>query len=91
MYYDRILKIWVIDQIDIFLLSFTVGNVSYLCLKYYLKDYLSERKVVERLKNSIIKKSELLVKSYTPIFNSNSKEMKIKIFTNLQYQIVVGN
>jgi hypothetical protein len=41
-----------------------------------LKDYLSEKKAMERLKNSIIKKSKLVRQSDRPIFNS--KETRIK-------------
>ena len=55
MYYHKILKKWVIDPIDIFLLSFFFGCL----LASYLKNYLSEEEADKRLKRSIIKKSEL--------------------------------
>ena len=55
MYYHKILKKWVIDFIDIFLLSFFFGCL----LASYLKNYLSEEEAEKRLKRSIIKKSEL--------------------------------
>ena len=50
MYYNKILRIWVVDQLDYFLLSASLGSI----LASYLKDYLSEKKATERLKNSII-------------------------------------
>ena len=72
MYYDRILRIWVIDAVDYFLLSALVGSI----VASRLKDYLSEKKSIERLKNSIIKKSKLVINSDRAI--SNSKEIRIK-------------
>ena len=51
MYYNRILRVWVIDPLDYFLLSAILGSILASCLK----DYLSEKKAMERLKNSIIK------------------------------------
>lgn len=78
MYYNRILKVWVVDAVDYFLLSAIIGSI----VASGLKDYLSEKKAMERLKNSIIKKSKvahqgekLLRRSDKFIFNSQ----KIKI------------
>ena len=59
MYYNRILRIWVIDPLDYFLVGAVLGSI----LASRLKDYLSEKKAMERLKNSIIKKSELVRQS----------------------------
>ena len=55
MYYHKILKKWIIDPLDIFLLSSLFGCL----LASYLKNYLSEEEREKRLKRSIIKKSEL--------------------------------
>nr|YP_003734634.1 hypothetical protein KrfoC_p124 [Kryptoperidinium foliaceum]ADI40419.1 hypothetical protein [Kryptoperidinium foliaceum] len=71
VYYNRILRVWVIDQLDYFLLSALIGSIIASCLK----EYLSETKSMERLKDSIIKKSKLVSKSDKPV--SNSKKMKI--------------
>jgi len=68
MYYNRILRVWTLDLFDYFLLSAIIGNLVAL----FLKNYLSEKRAMERLKNSIIKKS----KSDRPI--SISKEARIK-------------
>lgn len=72
MYFNRILRSWVLDPLDYFLLSAILGSI----LALRLKDYLSEKKAMERLKNSIIKKSKLVIKSDRPIFNS--KETRIR-------------
>ncbi len=72
MYFNRILRSWVSDPLDYFLISALIGSLVAL----HLKDYLSEKKAMERLKNSIIKKSKLVIKSDRPIFNS--KEMRIR-------------
>jgi hypothetical protein len=74
MYYNRILRVWVVDPLDYFLLSAIIGSI----VASRLKDYLSEKKAMERLKNSIIKKSKLVIKSDTPISTPNSKEIRIK-------------
>ena len=71
MYYNRILRVWVLDQLDYFFISALIGSLA----ASYLKKYLSEKAARERLKNSIIKKSKL-VRSKTPI--SNSKKAKIQ-------------
>ena len=75
MYYNRILRVWVMDPLDYFLLSAILGSIA----ASRLKDYLSEKKAMERLKNSIIKKSELVIKSDSPIPNSITMKAK-KIF-----------
>ena len=61
-----------VDPLDYFLLSAIIGSLA----ASRLKDYLSEKKAIERLKNSIIKKSKLVRQSDRSIFNS--KEMGIK-------------
>jgi len=71
MYYNRILRIWVVDPLDWFLLSALIGSLA----AWRLKNYLTEEEAKKRLINSIIKKSKL-VKSKTPILSS--KEAKIK-------------
>jgi uncharacterized protein involved in cysteine biosynthesis len=58
MYYNRILSVLVVDALDYFLISAIVGSV----VASYLKDYLSEKAEMERLKNSIINESGLLVR-----------------------------
>jgi hypothetical protein len=72
MYYNRIFRVWVIDQVDYFLISALIGSL----IAPRLKKYLSEKEAMERLKNSIINKSYLL-KLKTP--NSSSKEAKMKL------------
>ena len=72
MYYNRILRVWVVDPLDYFLLSAILGSILASCLK----DYSSEKKAMERLKNSIIKKSKSVIKSDRP--TPNSKEIRIK-------------
>jgi len=76
MYYHRILRVWVFDAWDYFLISALIGSL----LASYLKKYLSEKEASERLKNSIMNKSKL-VTSKTPILNSkNAKIQKIYRF-----------
>ena len=70
MYYNRILKVWVVDQLDYFLLSVIIGSI----ISSSLKNYLSEKKCTERLKNSIIKKSKSVIK----LKNSTPNSKKIK-------------
>lgn len=72
MYYNRIRNIWVIDAFDIFLLSAFAGSI----LASRLKNYVSEKKAMERLKNSIIKKSKVISKSDKLI--SNAKDTRLK-------------
>ena len=72
MYYNKILRIWIVDPLDYFLISAIFGSI----LASYLRDYLSEKKSMERLKSSIVKKSEAAIKSdgSTP----NSKKIRVK-------------
>jgi hypothetical protein len=71
MFYNRILRVWVFDQLDYFLIGAIIGSL----IASRLKKYLSEKVAMERLKNSIIEKSDL-VKLKTPILSS--KEIKIR-------------
>ena len=70
MYYNRILRLWVLDPLGYFLLSAILGSI----VASSLKEYLSEKKTMERLKNSIIKNSKLVRQSDRSI--SNFKKMK---------------
>lgn len=81
MYYNHILRIWEIDLIDIVILSFVLGSLT----ASRLKDYLSEEQAMKRLKNSLLQKSTLVIKSDSPI--SNSKEMRIRKI----YKFALGN
>jgi len=72
MFFDRISRVWVVDQVDYLLLSALGGSL----LASYLKDYLTEKKAMERLKKSIIKKSKLLNKSERTIFTSKKARIK---------------
>ena len=60
-----------LNQVDYFLMSALIGSL----IASYLKKYLSEKVAMERLKSSIIKKSDF-VRLKTLV--SSSKEMKIK-------------
>ena len=75
MYYNRILGSWVLDPLDYFLLSAIIGSL----VASSLKNYLSEKKAMKRLKNSILKKSKLVIKSDKLILNSK-KARKIYKF-----------
>ena len=68
MYYNRILDRWVLDAVDYFLLSALVTKI----LTPHVTDYFSEEASMERLKNSIIRKSK------SKRVDLNSKEAKIK-------------
>lgn len=72
MYYNRILHTWVLDPLDYFFLSAIIGSLA----APRLKDYLSEKKAMKRLKNSIIKKSKLKYKLDVPILNSDQTRRK---------------
>ena len=52
MYYNRILRVWVVDQLDYFLISLLIGSL----IASHLKTYLSEKAAMKRLKKSIINK-----------------------------------
>ena len=80
MYYNRIFQIWVLDPWDYFLISAFIGSL----IAPPLKNYLSEKAAMERLKNSIIKKSNLR-KSKRSILNYKQERIK-KI-----YKFVLGN
>ena len=72
MYYNRILRVWVVDPLDYFLVSAILGSIA----GSYLKNYLSEKKTMERLKNSIINKSKLLNPSNGSVSNpTNPKKI----------------
>ena len=47
MYYNIILRIWVVDPLDYFLLSAILGSI----VASRLKDYLYEKKAIKQLKN----------------------------------------
>jgi hypothetical protein len=84
VYYNRMLKVWIVDQIDIFLISALFGSILAEILKYYLyeekamnkeeKAMNKEKKSMEKLKRCIIRKSE------TPpapcIFSSKDKNIQ---------------
>lgn len=74
MYYNRILRVWVVDPIDYFLLSALLGSL----LASYLKDYVSEKRAMKRLKNSIIKKSKLVSNSDSGRSTPSSKEIRLR-------------
>jgi hypothetical protein len=77
MYYNRILGVWVIDVLDYFLISTIIGSL----VASHLKNYLSEKAAMERLKRSIINKSKLASNTNTPILNSKeAKKRKIYKF-----------
>ena len=60
------------DQLNCFLLRALLGIIA----ASQLKTYFFEKKAMERLKNSIIKKSKSVIKSDRP--TPNSKEIRIK-------------
>jgi hypothetical protein len=68
MYYNRITRVWIIDRLDYFLISFIIGSL----VASYLKDYLSEKAAMERLKRSIINK----FKTSIPILTSKEKKRR---------------
>ena len=72
MYYNRILRMWVVDQFDYFLISILIGNL----IASSLRNHLSDEKSMERLKNSLINKSNRGIKSNRTTLNS--KEIRIK-------------
>ena len=77
VYYNRILKVWVIDKIDYFMFSFLIGST----IANILKHYLAEQQAMERLKKSVMKKSPLLldIESDKTDFTPKKKRAK-KIF-----------
>lgn len=72
MYYNKILKAWVIDPFDYFLLSALVTSL----LTAYWKKYQSEEYKKNRLRKSIIKKS-LIINSSTTTLSQPDRVKKI--------------
>ena len=68
MYYNRIFRVWMIDPLDYFLISAIIGSI----LASHLKNYLSEKASMERLKRSIINKSNC------PLSRANIPILSIK-------------
>jgi hypothetical protein len=73
LFYNRILRVWVIDPLDYFLISAIIGSI----LASHLKNYLSEKAYMERLKKSIINKSNCLPsKRNIPILSTKQARTK---------------
>ena len=73
MFYNRIIRVWVIDPLDYFLISAIIGSI----LASNLKNYLSEKASMERLKKSIINKSNWLPsKTNIPILSTKQARAK---------------
>ena len=73
MYYNKFTGRLILDAFDYFLISsFITSNLA-----LYLKDYLSEKASMARLKNDIIKKSRLIEPSKSPN-NLSFKKSKIQ-------------
>lgn len=80
MYYKRILGIWVISPLDYFLISAIIGSI----LASHLKNYLSEKASMERLRKSIINKSNCLPsKTNIPILST--KQARTKKIYNFRF------
>jgi hypothetical protein len=73
MFYNRILRLWVIDPLDYFLISAIIGSI----VASHLKNYLSEKASMKRLKRSIINKSNC-PPSRTNIPILSTKQARIK-------------
>ena len=89
MFYNRILRIWVVDTIDYFLISLIVGRL----IGLYLKNYLSEKESLKRLKLSIINKSDIN-KSKLLIRNKkilNPKDLKLKKIYRMVFETYGGD
>jgi hypothetical protein len=71
MFYNKILRVWVVDLLDYFLISAIIGSFA----ASYLKNYFSEKVAMERLKNSIINESGSLVRK-EPILESKKSKIK---------------
>jgi hypothetical protein len=56
MYYNKLNRVWVIDSVDFFILTFLIGNLITFCTK----DYISERASINQINRSILSKSRLL-------------------------------
>jgi len=76
MYYNKLVGVWVLDPFDYFLISAFITSI----LASHLKNYLSEKASMARLKNAIIKKSRLIKPSKSTNFDFKelNKELKIK-------------
>jgi hypothetical protein len=81
MYYNKIVGVWYLDPFDFFLISAFITSI----LASRLKDYISEKASMARLKNAIIKESRVIKPSKptkatkpTKVTNFYSKESKIK-------------
>jgi hypothetical protein len=76
MFYNRILRVWVIDPLDYFLISAFFGSI----LASRLKDYLSEEASMERLRRSIIGKSNCPASETNIPILSTTQERTKKIY-----------
>lgn len=76
MYYNKLTGRLILDLFDFFLISSFITS----SLASYLKNYLSEKASMERLKKDIIKKSRLIKpsKATKSLTNLNSQESKIQ-------------
>lgn len=72
MHYNRILRVWMLDALDYFLISAVIGSL----IASYLKDYFSEKAAMERLKKSIINESKLASKTNGLILLSREEKVK---------------
>jgi hypothetical protein len=76
VFFNRIIKVWVVDQFDYFLLGVLIGGV----VGSKVKTYFSDKAGIERLKNSLMDKSDS-VESKKPVFSSRKiKRRKIVKF-----------
>jgi len=75
MYYNKIFRVWVFDPFDYFFISAFLASI----LTRHLKNYLSEKASMKRLKNSIIKKSQLIEASNSKVTKFSSKGLKFRL------------
>jgi hypothetical protein len=75
MYYNKVFRVWVFDPFDYFLMSACLVSI----LTRHLKNYLSEKASMKRLKNSIIKKSQLIEASNSKVTKFSSKGLKFRL------------
>jgi len=67
IYYNKFLRVWIVDYVDVFLISaFITSSFS-----NYLKYYRSEQQAMKRLEKAIVKKS--------PLLKSDPKELNKKL------------
>lgn len=83
MYYNKIVGRWILDAFDYFLISSFIMS----SLTSYLKNYLSEKASMIKLKNDIIKKSRLIEPSKATKSLNNSKKLKIQMI----YRVDINN